>query len=88
MVHLLIGGLAAVGLFLLTTFLRAREVRLKWWHWGLTLLGLAYVVFVLEMIAASLFYGASQASGYGRQVQAADFWKMDGLASITARERM
>ena len=29
-----------------------------------------------------------QASGYGRQVQATEFWKMDGQTSITSRERM
>lgn len=29
-----------------------------------------------------------QASGYGRQMQSAEFWKMDGQKSITARESM
>ena len=29
-----------------------------------------------------------QSSGYGREIQAADFWKMDGKKSITARDRM
>ncbi len=29
-----------------------------------------------------------QGSGYGRQVEASEFWKMDGSASITAREKM
>lgn len=27
-----------------------------------------------------------RASGYGHQLQAKDFWKMDGQESITARE--
>ena len=29
-----------------------------------------------------------QASGYGRQVEDTEFWKMDETKSITARERM
>jgi hypothetical protein len=29
-----------------------------------------------------------QASGYGGQVESADFWRLDGEKSITAREKM
>jgi hypothetical protein len=29
-----------------------------------------------------------QASGYGEQTQAGEFWEMDGSKSITAREKM
>ena len=29
-----------------------------------------------------------QASGYGRQLEAREFWAMDGEKSITAREKM
>jgi hypothetical protein len=29
-----------------------------------------------------------QASGYGEPIETAAFWKMDGLKSITAREKM
>ncbi len=32
--------------------------------------------------------GLDQASGYGQQVEAREFWKMDGEKSITAREKM
>jgi len=40
------------------------------------------------MTADRAMVGLDQASGYGRQVEARDFWEMDGQKSITAREKM
>ena len=36
----------------------------------------------------SMMVTLDQGSGYGRQVEASEFWRMDGSASITAREKM
>ncbi|MFC1627906.1 reductive dehalogenase [Gemmatimonadota bacterium] len=36
----------------------------------------------------SMMVTLDQGSGYGRQVEDTDFWKMDGSASITSREKM
>ena len=38
--------------------------------------------------ADRMMVGLDQASGYGRQVEDTEFWKMDGSRSITAREKM
>jgi len=39
-------------------------------------------------VADRAMVGLDQASGYGRQLQNTEFWKMDGSKSIVARERM
>jgi hypothetical protein len=36
----------------------------------------------------SLMVKFDQASGYGRQVESSDFWRLDGEKTITAREKM
>lgn len=36
----------------------------------------------------ALMVKLDQASGYGEPIETAAFWEMDGLASITAREKM
>ena len=54
MPHFIIGGLTVTGFFLLVNFVNKREIRIKWWQWGLTLLGFVYVVFVLELVVAFL----------------------------------
>ena len=40
------------------------------------------------MTADRVMVGLDQASGYGQQAEARDFWEMDGEKSITAREKM
>ena len=61
-VHLLIGALAMTGFFLLVDYVRKREINLTWWHWTLTVLGILYTVFVLELIVGFLGEGAPQAA--------------------------
>ncbi len=61
-IHLLIGALAMTAILLLANFARKNEIQLKWWHWLLTVLGILYAVFVLEMIVGFLGEGAPQAA--------------------------
>jgi len=60
--HLLIGALAMAVLFFLADYARKNEIALKWWHWVLTILGIIYAVFVLELIVGFLGEGAPQAA--------------------------
>ena len=61
-VHLIIGAMAMAGLLLLIEYARKKELGLKLWHWLLTVLGILYTVFVLELIAGFLGEGAPQAA--------------------------
>ena len=61
-VHLLIGALAATGLLLLVDYARKNDLTLKWWHWLLTVLGILYAVFVLELIVGFFSEGVPQAA--------------------------
>lgn len=60
--HLLIGALAMAGLLLLVDYTRKNDLHLKWWQWTLTILGLMYAIFVLELIIGFLSEGAPQAA--------------------------
>jgi len=60
--HLLIGALAMAGLLLLVDYTRKNDLHLKWWQWALTILGLMYAVFVLELIVGFLSEGVPQAA--------------------------
>ncbi len=61
-VHLLIGALAATVLLLLVDYARKNDLTLKWWHLLITVLGILYAVFVLELIVGFLAEGAPQAA--------------------------
>ena len=61
-VHLLIGALAGACLLLLVDYARKNDLPLKWWHWLLTVLGIFYAVFVLELIVGFFSEGAPQAA--------------------------
>ncbi len=61
-VHLIIGAMAMAGLLLLIEYARKKELGLKLWHWLLTVLGILYTVFFLELIAGFLGEGAPQAA--------------------------
>ncbi len=56
--HILIGAVAAAGLFYVVNFARRRSLDLTWWQWGLTLLAFIYAVFVLEVIVSFLEEGS------------------------------
>lgn len=61
-VHLIFGAMAMAGLLLLIEFARKKELGLRWWHWLLTIMGILYTVFVLELIIGFLGEGAPQAA--------------------------
>lgn len=50
MAELLIGAIAASSLWLLVRFTRTRSLRLAWWQWLLTVLGILYALFVVEVV--------------------------------------
>ena len=60
MAELFIGALAASGFFLLVRFARGKGLYVPWWGWVLTLAGLLYGVFVLEVVVAFLREGLPQ----------------------------
>jgi len=62
LLHLFIGALAMAGLFLLVEYVRKSRMKLTWWHWLLTVLGIMYTTFVLELIIGFLGEGAPQAA--------------------------
>jgi len=62
MVHFFIGVLVTAVLWMLFEYTRKNNIHLKWWHWVLTILGLAYVVFVLELIAGFIAEGEPRAA--------------------------
>jgi hypothetical protein len=61
-VQLVIGMLAATVLLLLVNHARQRGLKVTWWGWLLTVLGILYAVFVLELIVAFLGEGSGQAA--------------------------
>lgn len=61
-IHLLIGALAMAGLFMLVDYTHKKEMNINWWQWFLTVLGIMYAVFVLEMIVGFLGEGAPRAA--------------------------
>ena len=57
MAELIIGGVAAAGFILLVQSVRARDLTVTWWQWGLTILGFLYGIFVLEVVVSFLEEG-------------------------------
>ena len=62
MTHLILGAVIMAGFFLLRDYLRKKAIQLNWWQWLLTVLGLLYSLFVLEVIYGFLAEGAPQAA--------------------------
>ena len=62
MVHFLVGVCATAALWLLTIFVRRNELNVNWWQWVLTVLELAYAVFVVEVIVGFLGEGEPRAA--------------------------
>ena len=60
MAELFIGAGAGVGFVLLLRLTRDRAIAVAWWQWALTLLGLLYGVFVLEVVVSFLREGTPQ----------------------------
>lgn len=62
LMHLVIGAVVAAALFVLVQFVQKNNLVISWWQWLLTILGLLYAVFVLEVIAGFLGEGVPQAA--------------------------
>jgi hypothetical protein len=62
MAHLTIGALLTAGFIFLVLHVRKKHLRISWWKWMLTILGLLYAGFVLEVIVSFLEEGAERAA--------------------------
>ena len=62
LVHFLIGALAMGCIAFLIDYTRKNEIALKWWGWLVTVLGVLYAAFVLEVIVGFLGEGAPRAA--------------------------
>ena len=62
LIHLLIGGLAMGAVWFLFQFANNKQLAVTWWQWVITILGVLYSVFVLEIILGFLGEGVPQAA--------------------------
>jgi hypothetical protein len=62
MAHLIIGALLTAVFISLFLHARNKHLRIAWWQWLLTILGLLYTGFVLEVIVSFLEEGAEKAA--------------------------
>ena len=62
MAHLIIGALLTAVFISLILHARKKHLRITWWQWLLTILGLLYTGFVLEVIVSFLEEGAERAA--------------------------
>ena len=62
MVQFFLGVCATAVLWMLAAYVRRTRLCVNWWQWTLTVLGLAYAVFVIEVIIAFLGEGEPRAA--------------------------
>lgn len=62
MAHLIIGSILTALFIFLILHARKKQFRVSWWQWMLTILGLLYAGFVLEVIVSFLEEGAARAA--------------------------
>jgi len=62
MAHLIIGALLTAIFISLILHARKKHLRITWWQWLVTILGLLYTGFVLEVIVSFLEEGAERAA--------------------------
>jgi hypothetical protein len=62
MIHIAIGAMIVASLWLLVEYARKRNIQIKGWAWVLTILGLLYAAFVLEVIFGFMVEGAAMAA--------------------------
>jgi ethanolamine transporter EutH len=62
MVHFFVGVAATAVLWLLAAYVRRNQLNIKWWRWALTVSGIAYAVFVIEVIVGFLAEGEPRAA--------------------------
>lgn len=61
-IHIVLGAGAATMLFSLYNFSQKNALKIPWWQWVLSILGVIYALFVLEVIVGFLGEGAPQAA--------------------------
>ena len=62
MLQLILGAAAMAGFFMLKDYANKNAIQINWWQWLLTILGIIYTVFVLEVIIGFLAEGEPQAA--------------------------
>jgi hypothetical protein len=62
MAHIIIGSIITAVFISLLLHTRKKRLRISWWQWILTILGLVYTGFVLEVIVSFLEEGAARAA--------------------------
>jgi len=62
MAHLIIGSILTALFIFLILYARKKQFRVSWWQWTLTVLGLLYTGFVLEVIVSFLEESAARAA--------------------------
>ena len=62
MADMIIGSVATAAFFFLLHYVRRRDLQLRWWQWGLVVLGFLYAVFVAEVIVSFMEEGSFQAA--------------------------
>ncbi len=62
MAHLIIGALLTAAFISIIIHARKKKLRLTLWQWMLTILGLLYAGFILEVIVSFLEEGAERAA--------------------------
>lgn len=62
MFHFIIGALVVASLWLLVEIARKNSIQVKAWGWMLTVLGVVYAAFVLEVIFGFIAEGAGMAA--------------------------
>jgi hypothetical protein len=55
--ELFVGAAVATGFWLTVQFTRRKSLAVRWWQWGLTVLGFIYLVFVAEVVVGFLREG-------------------------------
>ena len=58
--HLVVGAAAAVGFLLLLQHVQKSDLVVAWWGWLLTIAGILYGIFVLELIYGFAAEGMAQ----------------------------
>lgn len=62
MAHFVIGAVLTAVFVFLILHARKKSLRITWWQWLLTILGLLYTGFVLEVVVSFLEEGAARAA--------------------------
>jgi hypothetical protein len=62
MLNIIFGALTIGLLWFLVNFVNSRSLKIAWWQWVLTILGLVYLVFVLASVSTLIVEGAPQAA--------------------------